>query len=77
MSKSATEVSYQADLKLHRMRDVACGFLARTQALNLERDLVDFLLEIDRQHESQIKDLTQRMESLHEALLQRGLESKL
>jgi hypothetical protein len=76
MSKSATEVSYQADLKLIRIRRAACDFLDRTKALNLERDLVDFLLEIDRQHENQIKDVTQRMEALNQAIKQRKMESK-
>jgi hypothetical protein len=68
MSKSATEVKCQADLKLHQIRDVTCSFLARTKALNLERDLVYFLLEIDKQHEEQIKALTLRVELLSAAI---------
>jgi hypothetical protein len=68
MSKSAIEVKCQADLKLHQMKDVACAFLARTKALNLERDLVYFLLEVDKQHEEQIKDLILRVELLSAAV---------
>jgi hypothetical protein len=68
---SATEASHQADLKLARIRRATCDFLDRTKALNLERDLIDFLLEIDKHHENQIKDLTQRMEALHQAIKKR------
>lgn len=62
--KTATEVNIMQDVRFNHMRNVAAKFLNETKALNLERDLTDFLVEIDKQHQEQVKDLNFKIEEL-------------
>ena len=59
--KTAAEVDKMKDVRFNHMRHVAANFLNETKALNLERDLTDFLVRIDEQHKEQIRVLNLRM----------------
>lgn len=62
--KTAIETKALEDQRLYVMRNVVGNFLYRTKALHLERDLVDFIMDIDRRHQEEIKGLQQVIESL-------------
>ena len=55
--KTAIETEAMINIKMSHMRDVAARFLNETKALNLERDLVDFLIRIDDHHQEEVERL--------------------
>ena len=57
----ATEVNLMADIRLNRIRDVVGNFLNQTKALYIERDLIDFLSKIDKEHQEEIRVLNLRI----------------
>ena len=58
---TASETEVMQDVRFNHMRHVAANFLNETKALNLERDLTDFLVKIDEQHQEQMRVLNLRM----------------
>ncbi len=54
---TATETEVVASIRLNHMRNIAARFLNDTKALHLERDLTDFLLNIDRHHQEEVQRL--------------------
>ena len=61
--QTATETQALADVKIYTMRNVAANFLNNTKALHLERDLVEFLLEIDLKHREEVDYLNKALAS--------------
>ncbi len=57
LTGTATSQSAMADLKLNHTRNVAAKFLADTRAINLERDLVDLLMDIDSRYQEELSRL--------------------
>lgn len=55
--KTATETEAMINIRVQHMRDVTARFLNETKALHLERDLVDFLIQIDQRHQEEVKKL--------------------
>lgn len=60
---TATETQALADVRMNHMRNVAANFLNRTKALHIERDLVEFLLEIDLKHREEVDYLNKALAS--------------
>ena len=54
---TATESEALENVRFNHLRNVAGSFLNETKALYLERDLVDFLVRIDKEHQEKIKQL--------------------
>jgi hypothetical protein len=67
MSKSSAEISTMIDVRFRNIEHVAKCFLNETQAINLERDLIGFLLQIETSHQNQIADLNLKIELLTES----------
>jgi hypothetical protein len=63
---TATETEAMQNIRINNMRHIAARFLNETKALNLERDLVDFLINIDRHHQVEVEQLKLQ---LHMAIL--------
>jgi len=66
MTLSLSQERHLADVKEQRMRDVVSTFLAKTPTLHLERELVKFLLDIDRQHSQKLSTLERQLHSILE-----------
>ena len=61
---TAAETELMADIRFRHMRNVAAAFLNETKAIHLERDLVDFLVKIDKQQQEEIRILNLRISEL-------------
>ena len=61
--QQAMETQAMADVRVGTMRNVAANFLNNTKALHLERDLVEFLLEIDLRHREEVDYLNKALAS--------------
>jgi hypothetical protein len=57
----ATEVNLMVDIRLNRIRNVVGNFLYQTKALYIERDLIDFLSKIDKEHQEEVRVLNLRI----------------
>ena len=62
--QTATEEKIMDDIRFNHFRHVAAGFLNETRAINLERDLVDFLVRLDKQHQEEVRFLNLRVTEL-------------
>lgn len=63
MSSSVCATEAEADAKYQHMRHVAASFLHETKAIHLERDLVDFLIKIDKGYQEQIEQLKLQLQA--------------
>jgi hypothetical protein len=64
--KTATETEAMINIKVAHMRNVAARFLNETKAINLERDLVDFLINIDKHHQEEVERLTRIIKAFNQ-----------
>jgi hypothetical protein len=55
------------DVRFRHVEHVAKCFLNKTKAVNLECDLIGFLLEIETIHQNQIADLNLKIKLLTES----------
>tara|TARA_R110002096_G_C14661910_1_gene728311 strand:+ start:9486 stop:9722 length:237 start_codon:yes stop_codon:yes gene_type:complete len=56
-NKTATETEALMNERYVRIRHVTVRFLNNTKALHLERDLTEFLIDIDRRHQEEVEEL--------------------
>lgn len=61
---TAAEISIVSDVRFNHVRHLAASFIRKVNAYHLERELVDFLMQIDRAHEEELRVLRLRLTEL-------------
>lgn len=61
---SANEKELMINVRYNHVRNAVGNFLNKTKAIHLERDMIDFLLNIDHHHREEVARLNEVISNL-------------